>query len=321
MAERGGKRVTFSGEDQVRLINRKKPKHFEDEDDEDDEVDTRSKLETSEQHTMESDEESDDETQLNGRYSLSEEDMHEATDTEFKDGGVPLTGFNLDDEMEEGHFDADGEFHFHKDKSHEADAWLDGVDIYNPKQQSKGASASAAAAASDPPQSAQAEADEPIDRYALLENILAIMKPQETVAHTFQRFRPVQQRRKGSIQKKIGAKAESDVSDEQKKENKATLMMLIDATDKLIQDGLTGIHEYTYEQIAHEIKTKHVVTFVYRWTREDDAEIYGPFPASQMNEWKEAGLFGQGVWVREVKKGKRAAWYHSNRVDFDLYDE
>ena len=45
-----------------------------------------------------------------------------------------MTGFNLEEEMEEGHFDADGNYVEAKDDEAAADAWLDGVEVYKPSE-------------------------------------------------------------------------------------------------------------------------------------------------------------------------------------------
>ena len=65
--------------------------------------------------------------------------------------------------------------------------------------------------------------------------------------------------------------------------------------------------------------------------------MYGPYPASQMLAWSDAGMFGDtGVFCRDVSKvmahrhdflhdsntciqGDSAPWYNSKRVDFDIY--
>lgn len=43
------------------------------------------------------------------------------------DEGVSITPFNLDEEMEEGHFDAEGNYFIKKDKEIK-DNWLDNID-------------------------------------------------------------------------------------------------------------------------------------------------------------------------------------------------
>lgn len=44
------------------------------------------------------------------------------------EGETTITHFNMKEEMEEGHFDGDGFYHFKKDLDQVKDAWLDDVD-------------------------------------------------------------------------------------------------------------------------------------------------------------------------------------------------
>ena len=44
------------------------------------------------------------------------------------EGETTITPFNMKDEMEEGHFDGDGFYHFKKDSEQIKDAWLDDID-------------------------------------------------------------------------------------------------------------------------------------------------------------------------------------------------
>lgn len=44
------------------------------------------------------------------------------------DGSIKITPFNMEDEMEEGHFDKDGMFIFNRDKPEIRDNWLDNID-------------------------------------------------------------------------------------------------------------------------------------------------------------------------------------------------
>ena len=44
------------------------------------------------------------------------------------EGETPITPFNMKEEMEDGHFDGDGFYHFKKDANQIKDAWLDDID-------------------------------------------------------------------------------------------------------------------------------------------------------------------------------------------------
>lgn len=44
------------------------------------------------------------------------------------DGDIKITAFNMEEEMQDGHFDKDGTFIFKKDKEMVKDSWLDNID-------------------------------------------------------------------------------------------------------------------------------------------------------------------------------------------------
>lgn len=48
------------------------------------------------------------------------------------EGGVRITPFNLQEEMEEGHFDADGNYFLNRD-AQIRDSWLDNIDWVRPR--------------------------------------------------------------------------------------------------------------------------------------------------------------------------------------------
>ncbi|XP_058985937.1 CD2 antigen cytoplasmic tail-binding protein 2 homolog isoform X6 [Musca domestica] len=79
-------------------------------------------------HTLDSDEEDSDE------YERDDDDVdgEEDGDPTIRDD-VKITPFNMREELEEGHFDKDGHFHWNKN-TNIRDNWLDNIDwvkIYN----------------------------------------------------------------------------------------------------------------------------------------------------------------------------------------------
>eukprot|EP01134_Creolimax_fragrantissima_P001314 CFRG1314T1 len=59
------------------------------------------------------------------------------------------------------------------------------------------------------------------------------------------------------------------------------------------------------------------VNWEYRWTEDDSGDVFGPFSSTIMNDWKEGGMFKNGIWVR--KAGESSEFYSGARVDFGLY--
>ena len=54
-------------------------------------------------------------------------DGQENATVEF-DGDIKITAFNMEEEMQDGHFDKEGTFIFKKDKALVKDSWLDNID-------------------------------------------------------------------------------------------------------------------------------------------------------------------------------------------------
>lgn len=76
------------------------------------------------QHTLDSDEELDDDDKVLDVRKVN--DFSERKTIAF-DGDTKITPFNLDDELEEGKFDADGNFVFKKADDEDKDAWADSI--------------------------------------------------------------------------------------------------------------------------------------------------------------------------------------------------
>lgn len=110
-----------------------------------------------------------------------------------------MTAFNLEEEEEEGYFDASGNYFLNKkDENHEGDNWLDDAGQYVPKS-AEVVQSNYREAAEDPQKR---------DRAALLSGMLKHMQPRETAQQAMRRLggppAPSQRR----WQKKKAGKAE-----------------------------------------------------------------------------------------------------------------
>ncbi len=56
-----------------------------------------------------------------------------------------------------------------------------------------------------------------------------------------------------------------------------------------------------------------------QWTEDEEAEVHGPFTAREMLNWQKEGFFKDGIFVREVTRGKHGVFYPLARMDFELY--
>lgn len=312
-AQRGRKRkVAFAAETEVREYDSRPPKRArqgrggaraaaaDDDDEEDGGEGGRMQMEYEEDGSAPSGEkegaeahtlESDEEDEVNpARYKLTDEDIHEELDEKFTDGGVPVTAFNLKEEMEDGYFDENSNYVQAKDDEAAADAWLDGAELYVP-----------------PPKAAESEAkeEEPErSKLEVLKTLLSYMQPHESVTQTLKRL---------AGDKKKGLPADKQAVD-----------AVTEALNSLLEKGMFEIYEVTYEKAAHDVQLMEggsvLGMFEYKWTDEEEAEVHGPFTAQQMLDWKEQGFFGAGgVLARELGKGDDTLFYNTNRIDFDLF--
>lgn len=269
------------------------------------------------------------------KYRITEDDEHEALDSEFVDGGVKVTGFNIDEELEDGHFDEDGNYHKHTDKLAEADAWLDGLDTFVPKAQAK------------PVEVVEEKEFVHRPRLDLVKDIVALMQPKESVAQSLRRLGGSQtQTRRWQNQKKNKRKNEpkddkdSGAPSADRKQNDELMKRLTGYTDELLGGGDYEIYQATYEKLTHELKTAikkqeegaasaeapaeapaaapapSGPMFEYKWNKDEGGELFGPFTAQQMLDWSAQGFFKTPVQCRQVGK---PTFYASNRVEFDDY--
>ncbi|XP_041377769.1 CD2 antigen cytoplasmic tail-binding protein 2 homolog isoform X2 [Gigantopelta aegis] len=203
-----------------------------------------------EKHSIDSDEEYDE----NQDVELLDEDEiegQEETTVDFDDG-VPITPFNMREEMEDGHFDKDGMYIFDKTKGNIKDAWIDNIDWVKVKRsENYGEKRQMDEMADDD--------DElpPLDQKSMYKEILAFMVSGETIAKTLRRLggnkgkiMSASQRWKAKKQKVNNDKA----VDEKDAENKEKMLKLTGLADRCVQDGIMDIYEMTYEKLNYELK-------------------------------------------------------------------
>lgn len=281
-------------------------------------------------HTLDSDEE-DAEDKIKSVYKETDEDQHEDLDTGFTDGGVRVTGFNLNDEMDEGHFDENGNYVPQRDKEAAEDVWYEEANIYKPKA---------------PAVEEDSDSDEaPLrSRLELLKAILGALHPGETTTKAMRRLggQPVADRKfRAGASKPVAAPADL-----------AAVSALTEAMNEVLAGGYIDIYQDTYEKIAHEIRQlerdpadivfdkggaqhdggdeggaaaeapaddPNAVMFEFKWENKPEAEVHGPYSARHMLDWQDQGYFPGEVFCRETRKGPDAPFYSSKRIDFELY--
>ncbi|XP_043645060.1 CD2 antigen cytoplasmic tail-binding protein 2 homolog [Drosophila teissieri] len=299
-------------------------------------------------HTLDSDEEDSDDYE---REYLNDSDIEGGEEGVAKvEDDVKVTPFNMKEELEEGHFDKDGHYHWNKE-TEAKDNWLDNIDWVK-----IGTQKNAFDPAKDDQNSNSSDEDknEPAGKaFNLSMNLmkmLEFMKQGETVKMALQRLgsqRPVLTTLQRIKQKKAGIV-------DPKTQEISQLTEL--ANEILSKTGNMDIYQDTYESIkakiadlpgtskpkvaddidmyADNFETKELerskasndsskpttttseVTWEFKWSQEE-TEIQGPFSTEKMLKWSQEKYFKNGVYVR--KCGENTNFYTSNRIDFDLY--
>ncbi|XP_013115089.2 CD2 antigen cytoplasmic tail-binding protein 2 homolog [Stomoxys calcitrans] len=290
-------------------------------------------------HTLDSDEEDSDEYE---REDSNDVEGEEDGISNVRDD-VKITPFNMREELQEGHFDKEG--HYHWNKTNEIkDNWLDNIDWLKVDESHA--------------EKEDRDADKPdslnvVNQSQVYQNILGFMMESETVSQTIRRLG--KQRKKLSTAERIRNKKNGIVDTDADK-----IMQLTEMVNAILTaTGNMDIYEMTYEAIEEKVnstpstsktqasnldmysddfsekekflkndkpnelvKTKQEaseskeVLWEYK-VNQDDSQLQGPFSTKKMLEMSESGKFGNGVYVRRV--GEKTNFYKSSRIDFDLY--
>ncbi|XP_020349421.2 CD2 antigen cytoplasmic tail-binding protein 2-like isoform X2 [Oncorhynchus kisutch] len=231
-------------------------------------------------HSLDSDEEDEEEDgDKSSKYNILASDDVEGQEgaTINCDEGVPITPFNLDEEMQEGHFDSEGNYYVKKDEEIR-DNWLDNIDWVKIREQptkrkKKGLAAKRRRRVGDEDEAEeekqreekQADSDEEEDmeeekepvedplasysQYQLTEAVLELLLPGETVAAGLRRLGGLGGRKKGK-QRGENGKAEETNRDTEKLDRLTAL------ADRLVGSGVFEIYQQTYEKLAYTLKGK-----------------------------------------------------------------
>jgi len=195
-------------------------------------------------HSLDSDEEDVEEGEGGESSSniMDEEEMEGQEDETIRhDDGITVTPFNLNDELEEGHFDAQGNYIPKKDEE-ATDQWLDSADWDNVENHF----------VARKKKEEEEEPEEPVRPVAkIMEDMMVIMKPGENVLKSLRRLggnkKPVSSADRWKKKKQAKSGAAEEVKDEKEVENAANLLKLTGLADELLQRGDFQIYEKTYE--------------------------------------------------------------------------
>uniref|UniRef100_A0A8C5C5U7 CD2 antigen cytoplasmic tail-binding protein 2 n=1 Tax=Gadus morhua TaxID=8049 RepID=A0A8C5C5U7_GADMO len=292
-------------------------------------------------HSLDSDEEDDEEETKTSKYDMLASDDVEGQEgaTIDCDEGIPITPFNLDEEMQEGHFDAEGNYYVKKDEEIR-DNWLDNIDWVRADQRA----------------AAEAEEEGALGQAALTEALVEMLLPGETVAAGLRRLGGLAGRKKGKLRGDDDGGRGEEPAPQRDTEKLDRLTAL---ADRLVASGMFEIYQQTCEKLAYLLKSQKLsskkpkggdggedeeadeldmfgdkfdeshgekaqeggedVMWEYRWENVDGSELYGPFSSQQMQGWVDEDYFKDGVYCRRLDQ-EGSQFYNSKRLDFELYD-
>ncbi|XP_065334683.1 CD2 antigen cytoplasmic tail-binding protein 2 homolog [Cloeon dipterum] len=307
-------------------------------------------------HTLDSDEEDSGDDEQKYKILASDDIAGQEEGTAQFEGGVQITPFNMKEELEEGHFDGEGHYHFKKESKEDRDNWLDNIDWVKIRQSEEDKNLQRGGNSSD-------EDDlKPFDITEGYRLILAHLKPKETVASALRRLGSGQSL---SASQKLKLKKMGKSVDTSAGDKTAFLALTECANNMLNATGNMNVYQETFEQISAVVKKADdkkaktedpldifadnfdekekermettsaeeddkekgkespkdeagtdVVEWEFKWT-ESSEEIHGPHTSEQMQSWVEEGYFKDTVCVRKVGSGSN--FYSARRVDFELY--
>jgi CD2 antigen cytoplasmic tail-binding protein 2 len=206
-----------------------------------------------------------------------------------------LTAFDMEEEKDEGHFDAEGNFVWDEDAKKQEDAWMDGV-----SEQQLGAARSAKSRREF--RDAQEEGDT-LTTEAAKSALATLLKPRETVLQALKRLGSKKQKRV-----RPGSKRKHEQRQEPKAqtaEEKQQFEQVTEAADFLMRSGEVEVYSQIREEFVpeedllaqrrrvqfatEEAKSednppKQEVVWEYKAT---DGQIHGPFPTSSFVAWQQ----------------------------------
>ncbi|EDW76050.1 uncharacterized protein Dwil_GK15260 [Drosophila willistoni] len=307
-------------------------------------------------HTLDSDEEDSDDYE---RENLNDSDIEGGEEGTAKiEDDVKITPFNMREELEEGHFDKDGHYHWNKDAEIK-DNWLDNVDWMKVEKSknyfdpNKGDDAN-----SNSSDDSRPAADGAFNLSMAYTKMLEYMKAGESVQMALKRLGS--QRPKLSTLEKLKRKKSGIVDQETQKISELTAL----ANEILSKTGNMDIYEETFDKIKSKLanlpsSSKAATSEIFDMYADDfeakeserlkapdsgkskeqeTATAIDSEPAAIQWEfkWKLDDDAIQGPFTTEkmlnwsnenyfktgvyVRKcGENRNFYSSNRIDFDLY--
>jgi len=231
-------------------------------------------------HSLDSDEEDEGDDSQSSKYEILASDDVEGQEgaTIDCDEGIPITPFNLSEEMQEGHFDSEGNYFIKKDELIK-DNWLDNIDWVKireqpTKQKKKGLAAKRRRRVGDEDEAEEEKkreeerqqqenseneedmqetepAEDPLASYTpyqLTEAVVELLSPGETVAAGLRRLGGLGGRKRNKLR-------DDKEKTEENKRDTEKLDRLTALADRLVGSGMYEIYQQTYEKLAYKLKS------------------------------------------------------------------
>jgi CD2 antigen cytoplasmic tail-binding protein 2 len=282
-------------------------------------------------------EEDDDGNESDKESSSGDEEERDQLPTEMEDelaaevgaGGKKrnaprLDAFNLKAEEEEGRFDESMNFvRKAVDPDASNDNWLEGV---NKKDMRK---AKEAQERREEDQKRKALEDDAVLTSDLLSTLIQYLETGETPLEALQRLNKGKSReakiplwKQKKMREANGAVAESNATTPAEIARKQAVAAITGAADRLYSRGQHEIYDAERELLRRQYRretgedwqppaTKSAAdgaaaSWEYRWSdARDGGQVHGPYDATMMKAWNDAGYFGEGV---EFKRTDHTEW-------------
>ncbi|CAF0981555.1 unnamed protein product [Didymodactylos carnosus] len=249
-------------------------------------------------YTLDSDEEDDE--QPNGKQ-MNQDDLdeigQEGATIDF-DEEIKITPFNIDEEMDEGHYDADGCFQWKKrDKEEVRDAWLDNIDWSNVNEykfdgkNSTKTQQSSSEQQKDEDVKLRNDGDEvnndddiKFNEVKVIQSMLNIMQPGESVVQAIkrlgaassnkskQRFR---QKKTSDLPKALQTPAQQEPQPDELRKNKLLLEELTGLADQFVSDGQPDIYQETFERLKMKFDRSTINNVTTTSSNNPSFDMYG----------------------------------------------
>ena len=200
-----------------------------------------------------------------------------------------LEPFNLQKEMEDGHFDDEGVYVENtKEAADPRDAWLDDFEERN------GGKFAKKDASSDEEEDRPPTGAEIVD---MKKQLAALLTRGETCAKGLKRLR----------------------------KEKAQFDTMTELADRLMNSGEYGIYQIPKEDLAdmvdqalaHETKADETDKWEYKISVGDGAEVHGPFSSEHMQGWMDAGYFKEKpIWVRRLNANQPEGFKSTEEIEY-----